>query len=277
MKEMSTIAKDLLPKTSDSKPVDLICALGGWRKLPATTMSSELQCPLCEGKEHYTVYANPPSDARRVWICAKGDCESNTSMKYAKTMDIPVKAKRAVLWPLFCEINGIGDVYHDVKFEDIEQEPVKVEYMKKFADSPKGIILMQGVRGKGKTFASMGICEYFTRTDPSCTFTTQKQMAGDLLDTFKEDKFSNYIQRMKNVTLLVIDDFGTAQMTPNFLSFFMDLISHRMQWLKKGTIITTNLENDDFSEYCGDSLNDRIRTGKKMIFTGDSRRKKTIL
>jgi DNA replication protein DnaC len=75
----------------------------------------------------------------------------------------------------------------------------------------------------------------------------------------------------------VIDDFGTAEMSPGFMSFFMDLINTRMQWSNRGTIITTNLNDTKFSEYCGEALADRINTGQLFEFKGKSKRVKKPL
>lgn len=38
--------------------------------------------------------------------------------------------KKKLLRPLFCEINGIGDLYHDLTFEKVEQSQAKIDYMK---------------------------------------------------------------------------------------------------------------------------------------------------
>jgi DNA replication protein DnaC len=185
--------------------------------------------------------------------------------------------KRALEWPLFCEISGIGDLHYGVKFENIQQSAGKVDYLLKFAAKPYGIIFMQGEPGTGKTFASMAVCELFTRKNTSCIFTTQKQMLNNWLDTFKSDRVSNYIERVSNCNLLVLDDFGVGDVSPGFMSFFMDLINTRMQWSDRGTIITTNLDAKTFAVFCGEALSDRINTGQQFVFKGKTRRTQTVL
>jgi DNA replication protein DnaC len=132
---------------------------------------------------------------------------------------------------------------------------------------------MQGSSGSGKTYASMGVCELFTRTQTSAIFTTQTKMLSNWL----ADEGMFYINRVEDTNLLVVDDFGTGEVTPGFMKFFLDLINTRMQWSTRGTIISTNLSDKDLADYCGSALNDRIKTGQKMLFNEKTRRKQIIL
>ena len=75
----------------------------------------------------------------------------------------------------------------------------------------------------------------------------------------------------------MIDDFATGEPNSKFLEFFMEVINTRIQWSNRGTVITTNLKTKEFNTYCGEALVDRITTGQKFIFVGESRRKPIIL
>jgi len=277
MKLLSDVAKSYLPAQSEGKIVHMIAVLGGWKKLDNPTMSTDLQCLICGNHGHYTPLIDPAKGMDRVWICMDGDCASNKTQKREACGYTLPKPDRAILWPKFCEINGIGDIHYDVKFEDIQQSQGKISYLLKFAEKPKGIILMQGKAGGGKTFASMAVCELYTRKSTSCMFLTQEQLSAKWIDTFKNERPSNLTDRVMNTSLLVIDDFGLKDPTPAFMQFFMDIINTRMQWTNRGTIITTNLKDEDFIKYCGEALTDRINTGQKFEFKDKSRRKETIL
>jgi hypothetical protein len=274
MKLAHEIAKNSLAQAAP-RIVEYISDLGGWKKLLTPTLSSDLVCPVCGGSDHGTPYVELVKESPRVWICHNMVCSSNNRSNIQSAMVTPPISKRAILWPLFCEISGIGDIHHDVSFEKVEQSPGKLSFMLKFATNPHGIIFMQGEPGTGKTYASMAICEYFTRKDTSCIFTTQKKMMNDWLDSFKIN--NNYFEKVTTRNLLVIDDFGTGEVTPAFMSFVMEIINQRMQWKNRGTIITTNLDDKKFGEFCGDALLDRINTGQKFQFKGKTRRTKTIL
>jgi DNA replication protein DnaC len=173
--------------------------------------------------------------------------------------------------------NNMGDSCHDVRFEKVNQSQGKVDYMRKFAETPRSIILMQGSKGLGKTYSAMAICELYTRTRNSAMFMTQKQMLDRWMETFKADKYDGFIDKVKTIEILVIDDFGTGELSKGFLSFFMDIINTRMQWTNRGTVITTNLDNSKIGGFCGDALTDRLNTGQKFEFSGESRRNITIL
>ncbi len=135
---------------------------------------------------------------------------------------------------------------------------------------------MQGPAGSGKTYSAMATCELFTRDDGSCLFFTQKQLADQWQANFNSDKPYLFREKIYSYALLVVDDFGTKDPTPGFLEFFMDVINTRMQWKRRGTIITTNLDDKNMAQFCGSSLSDRLNTGQKLIFTGKTKRKPPI-
>lgn len=275
MKNLKDLAKSFLPP-SEPKIVEFIAVLGGWRKLDTPVLSNLLSCLICGGKEHYAVFCDPAKGSQRVWICANGVCESNTSVKGLQATNIPTMPKRSILWPKFCEISGIGDIHHDVKFDNIQQSHGKIEFMVKFCQKPQGIIFMQGETGTGKTYSAMGMCELFTRDNPSCIFITQVSLRDEWLKMQRgEDR--HFIDKVNKVNLLVVDDFGTGEVTNSFLSYFMELINSRMQWTDRGTVITTNLNDEAMSRFCGEALSDRIKTGQLFMFNEKSRRKKAIL
>jgi hypothetical protein len=255
---------------------DYVMSPFGPHLMPEPFFNDQYVCGYCGGSEHWYPFNNPPKP-ERVWLCDNRVCDVNTKSRHAIGTLVAPMPTRAREWRLFCELNGIGDLHYDVKFEKIEQSEGKIDYLLKFANKPNGIIFMQGTYGAGKTYASMGVCELFTRKSTSAIFTTQKKMLDDWLDTFKKESVSNYKERVSTCSLLVIDDFGTGEPPPGFMGFLLELINTRIQWTDRGTIISTNLNDDKFSEYCGQALNDRIGTGQTFVFTNASRRQKVIL
>lgn len=240
-------------------------------------LSTDYTCGYCNGTSHFCPFVDPQVSGKRLWLCDNTFCDVYTKRSTFKDSKPLAQPKRSREWAEFCEINGIGDMHHGVKFENIQQSTGKVDYLLKFANKPSGIIFMQGDPGTGKTFASMAVCELFTRKNSSCIFSTQKQMLNNWLDTFKSERVSNYIAQVTTSNLLVVDDFGVGDVSPGFMSFFMELINNRMQWTDRGTIITTNLDEKTFALFCGDALSDRINTGQKFLFKGKTRRVQTAL
>src|ERR1044071_6871079 len=207
MKLISSIAKQINESLRGEKPIlcHYVSSPFGIQPLRIAVLSTDRVCEWWNGNSHYLPLIDPSKSSDRTWLCANIDClvykGSNDIWQYKPKGE----AKRAILWPLFCELNGIGDLNHDVRFEDIKQDPKKVEYLERFAQSPKGIILMQGQKGLGKTFSALATCELFTRTNSSCIFITHRQLLSIWLQ-----KDSNFINKIEGTALVVIDDFGTG-------------------------------------------------------------------
>lgn len=240
-------------------------------------MSMEHACKTCGETDHFCPYIDPSKNADRSWHCGNDECPTWKAANHLKATNVPATPFRALQWPSFCEINGLGDLDHDVKFEEIAQSDGKISYLLKFAKTPKGIILMQGASGTGKTYASLGLCELFTRTSTSCIFLTQSDMTEKWLETFNKTGHNNFDERLINCELLVVDDFAAMEPPEKFMGFFMKIIDKRLKWSNKGTVISTNLNDEKLSEYCGSHLMDRLRTGQTFKFEDKSRRQKVVL
>jgi hypothetical protein len=240
----------------------------GYKPIDPPVRANEFSCPFCGGNDFF-VFSVP--NEMKAWGCG-AICRSSRLVSHTKDTDHTPKVKRSLEWPLFCEMSDLGDLNHSVAFEKIHQPPERIDYFMKFALHPLGILLFQGSKGSGKTYASLGICEFFARKSISIVFTMASKMYQNWMKS-KGDPKNNYIPSLKNCLLLVIDDFGIGENSIDFMTFFFELIDHRIQWSNRGTIITTNLDDKKFSDYCGEALGDRIRTGQKFIFKEKSRRK----
>jgi len=276
---VSAICENMLESMKDERVIlcDYVMTPAGPTLMCDPVLSSNYACGYCNGNAHYTPLFDPKVSDKKIWLCANASCDVYKRKNYHQATTTPPIPKRSLEWALFCEINGIGDVHHEVKFEKIDQSSGKIEYLLKFCSKPQGIIFMQGTAGSGKTYACMGVCEFYTRKHISCMFSTQRQMMVSWMTSSQPGKFSNYVDRVTTCNLLVVDDFGTGDVSPGFMSFFMDLVNTRMQWSDRGTIITTNLPDKEFASYCGAALNDRIKTGQKFVFNEKTRRKPIVL
>lgn len=276
MKIAGSIGKIVTKKVNEPKIVHHIAVIGGWKKLDKPTLSSELECLICKGKQH-TTWSVDLNNPENVWFCNNSGCAVISQENCRKATTTQVTQRRAFLWPLFCEMNGVGDRAHDISFEKIEQSIAKLDFLKKFITNPEGIIFMQGKPGLGKTYCALGVCEFMTRLHSDVYFTTHRELFQKWLENNNTQRYENYFRKIKEAILVVIDDFGVCEPSPGFMSFFMDLINSRRESRNRGTIITTNIDKKILSEICGDSLMDRLNTGQQFKFEGESRRKKTIL
>lgn len=271
MRLIGDIAKNIIPKNDTTKIIHAIQQPFMIKYLDNPILETEAQCSICGGNEGKSCYVDPSKSDQTVWFCTKPNCMATSRLSRGTLCAEPPKPLRSILWPSWCEINGIGNRNRDVKFERIEQNERKLRYLLKFTEKPQGIIVMQGPTGTGKTYAALGTCELFTRTNGACLFFTQETLTTIYQDSFKLDR-SGVKAKILKYPLLVIDEFGLREPAPGFLSFFMDMINSRMDWDDRGTIITTNLGDKKLSEFCGDSLMDRLNTGQKFIFDGPTRR-----
>jgi hypothetical protein len=270
MKDLAT--KQIQNDVSEDKLVHFFLSSKGYLPIDPPQWASVLSCPFCGCKTFFICIVDIKYKA---WGCGIV-CDGSKLPSSIGGGYIQATSLRCIEWPLFCEINGIGDLHHDVRFENVQQSRGKLDYMIKFSSNPFGVLLMQGNPGTGKTYAAMAICEYYTRKSNLCIFTTQKRMANHWIISLS-DPVNNYCDSLNNTRLLVIDDFGTGEPNPKFLEFFMELINNRLQWSNRGTVITSNLKDTEFIKFCGHALSDRLFTGQKFVFEGESRRKKTIL
>lgn len=231
--------------------------------------SNDRICEWCGGKDYIAICYDATSRSNaKTWLCLNLSCLIYKASSNDKRYQPTLKPKRCLEWAKFCEINDIGDLHYDVTFENIKQNAEKITILRAFVENPQGIIFMRGGTGRGKTYAAMGTCELFTRYDSSVAFTTQNN-----LSTKWENKDKLFISQLFSCSLLVVDDFGTGFIPNNFMKFFMDLINSRIQWKRKGTIITTNLNGDDLTLICGDALVDRLMSGQIFEFNGTHSRR----
>ncbi len=270
---MKNVVKILESQFKDSKQTNnVICEYinspFGIVKAPKPFNSSEYECEWCGGKDYQAIFVDPSKSNSKTWLCLNGNCLIYNGRSMPKEYQHSLKRQRCLEWAKFCEINDIGDLHEDVTFENIKQNPEKISILKAFAENPKGIIFMRGGTGRGKTYSAMGVCELFTRSDSSATFTTQHHLSRRW-----EEKDKLFISQLFSCSLLVIDDFGTGHIPNGFMKFFMDLINSRIQWKRKGTIITTNLNGDDLTLICGDALVDRLMSGDIFEFNGTHSRR----
>lgn len=278
MKHLKNILNKFLPhQNPEGKLVHFMAEMSGWIELPIPAISTTLQCSHCGSSAHFVVFVDPATKDKSVWICANPVCLTVDQKSGFTNTKVAAPPTRRLLWSLFCELNGIGDENYNVSFENIKQAEAKIAYMKKFSAHPRGIIVMQGDKGTGKTYSAMAICELFTRTRESAMFISQRQMMMNWLETFQDVGKTHFIEHATNRQLLVIDDFGTSEMSDKFMAFFMNLINDRMQWSNKGTVITTNLDDNMLSNYCGEALTSRLNTGQFFEFKDKDRRKKIKL
>lgn len=267
MKDAYYLLSKYLPKLEDVM-ITIISAQGKNTYLDLPTRSIDIVCPNCNSSEFGATFMEAPNVY--MWFCSKKEC---LDVNLKNSPKAPKSTKRALEWVDFCTQSDLGDMYYSVTFENIDQRQKYLEYFKKYAIKPSNILIFSGDTDSGKTYASLGICELFTRTRPSCCFMTFETLERKWISASKEESKVHLFHKLTNVSLLVLDDFGQRQPPPGFMQFIFDVISNRIGWSDKGTIITSNLDTQKIYSYSGEALSSRLKAGIVMPFSSEGRTK----
>lgn len=141
-----------------------------------------------------------------------------------------------------------------------------------FAREIRGWILLEGTYGSGKTHLAAAIANQAVNQNVPTLFITP----SDLLDRLRsgysssEMNFEERFDEIRNVELLVIDDFGTQNITPWGQEKLFQLFNFR--YINKlPTVITTNLILDEIESRIRSRLMDEELVKHVRLLTLDYR------
>lgn len=143
------------------------------------------------------------------------------------------------------------------------RETVAIERLQRSIREYRRIIVLSGDPGCGKTAAALWAC---------CGTTRARFVDAALFQI--GGMFQKRLPDLLEVPLLVIDDLGVEFMDEKgaFATMLDAVINQRYQ-SGKTTILTTNLDSEDFAQRYGDRILDRIRgSGKFWGITCESMR-----
>lgn len=116
-----------------------------------------------------------------------------------------------------------------------------------FADKQEGWLLMLGRFGSGKTHLAAAIANHAIETGTSTLFLT----VPDLLDWLRyaysgvDMSFEERFEEIREIALLILDDFGTQNATPWAQEKIFQIMNHR--YINKlPTVVTSNMLINDF-------------------------------
>jgi len=253
--------------SSMEKMITFHCYSGEYVKLETPKLESEMKCPRCGGTSGYSWPVDPKVGPELMWFCGNDHCLQLDKNKQQNE----IKRARAIVWKDFCIYHNIGDKYWNVCMEDVQQSAEILKKLIAFASKPEGIIMLSGTAGTGKSYASLAVAEYFTRTQSDASFFLSSELSERWANRYNENAY-NLTRKVKENSLLIIDDFAQVDPMPGFMSYLFEIINHRTQWSNKGTILTTNHNAKKIAEICGEALLDRIKKGIWIETKGQSRR-----
>ena len=184
---------------------------------------------------------------------------------------------------------GIPKRYYDMDFdwlrkhgsfpkENTEAYAVVKEYshnLKENLESGKGLIL-RGPAGTGKTSIAVSLLKEAMRLGKGCMMISMPSLLDIMLTLQNGDRvaFSNYEQKLRNIPLLLLDDFGAEYSKSDWVHTKVESIIIGRYHNEKPVILTTNYNADQTKNRYSERVIDRLR-GKdyeEAIFFGESHR-----
>jgi DNA replication protein DnaC len=116
-----------------------------------------------------------------------------------------------------------------------------------FARSPEGWLIFHGLNGCGKTHLAAAIANYRLAQGKSVLFVVVPDLLDHLRSTFSPDSkisYDEFSERIKEVPLLILDDFGEQSATPWAQEKLYQLINYRYN-ARLPMVVTTCLSLDE--------------------------------
>jgi DNA replication protein DnaC len=159
-------------------------------------------------------------------------------------------------------------------FSPIAQKSLEQAYnlAHSFARTRNGWLLLEGGFGCGKTHLAAAIANFSAEHGIPTMFLT----APDLLDWLRasfegnDERFSQRFEEIRQVPLLIIDDFGTQNATPWSQEKLFQLLDYRYV-NESPTVITTNLRLEEIDGRIRSRLSDTERVSRVRILAPDYR------
>jgi len=116
-----------------------------------------------------------------------------------------------------------------------------------FARSPEGWLIFHGLNGCGKTHLAAAIANYQLAQGKPVFFVVVSDLLDHLRSTFSPDSkisYDEFSERIKEVPLLILDDFGEQSATPWAQEKLYQLINYRYN-ARLPMVVTTCLSLDE--------------------------------
>lgn len=130
-----------------------------------------------------------------------------------------------------------------------------------FMDRGSNVVFI-GETGTGKTGLAVGILRKALELGRRGLFIKAQDLFDDMYASLADRSSRKLLTRLSKLDLLVIDEMGYLNLRPEQSNIFFKLMEER--YGRKSTIITTNLEYDDWYDFLGQkemvgALLDRLR------------------
>lgn len=129
-------------------------------------------------------------------------------------------------------------------------------YVEYNMETERNCLLLVGGYGTGKTHLAASIANRLMDNGIPVLFDTFSGHLNKLKAEFNGGK-SVYLEQMKSVDMLILDDIGKEKISEWSQSIMFDVINYRYEHLLP-IVLTTNLRNDALKEYLGGAVWSRL-------------------
>jgi DNA replication protein DnaC len=237
----------------------------------AKTSLGKPDCPHCHGVG-YVRYEVPPEDPRfgRLEPCV---CRSAVIVQSAQQRLFELSHLHQLADRTFENFREEGHKKAHLTEQDKRSLQEAKKKAEEFARHPQGWLLLEGGYGCGKTHLAAAIANAAVSQGIPTLFITVPDLLDFLRFAFNdpETTFEERFEEVRNVGLLVLDDFGTQNATPWAQEKLFQIINYR--YINKlPTVITTNLLLDQIESRIRSRLQDETFVQRVRITAPDYRR-----
>lgn len=198
-------------------------------------------------------------------LSACGFCESE------KVMAINAEKHRLHLFsianiPLLYEDKGLSD--YQTKNEGQKQALMGANiFLENYHANPSKNLVMVGTTGTGKTHLAIGIIKNLINQGIHCRYTTLNSALSSIKNTYSiysEQSEDAVMALYLTPKVLVLDEVGLTKLSDTDNGLLYRIID--MRYInKQATIVISNLFINEFKEFVGDRIADRLRAGNSRL------------
>jgi DNA replication protein DnaC len=135
-----------------------------------------------------------------------------------------------------------------------------------FAQEKKGWLIIQGHSGSGKTSLSAAILNVYLDSQIASLFYSSNDLFEEFYSSMNagNQKYSNLVDKLKNIEMLVIDDLNLTHVSPWAMEKFIQILIYRYE-KKLSTVINYINLPDDIDDRLLTRLNDNKNCQKIFI------------
>jgi len=157
---------------------------------------------------------------------------------------------------------GVPEKYLGKTLDELHYSTPKCQenlrYCRKFSENPKGVLVLVGSYGTGKTHSASAILQ----AQGKGLFVSHSSLLEAHRATYRDEKLHNIKREATCTPLLVIDEIGISTGGKDEFDLLYSILNSRYE-TRRPTILISNILLKDFKQFIGDRLVDRL---KESIF-----------